>query len=992
MKFVGAGIRQVTRKHALLLLCASSAILVLILLSSPNKPIAFSWSTVISHQEDAAVDVALQEAAAAALANRDGAIIVMDAQTGRVRAIVNPQVAYAQALMPGSAIKPFTALAALRAELIGEDSRTVCPGRFTGLNFSLACVHADHLPPFSPSQAIAYSCNYYFATAGQRLGRDRLLATLREFDFGQATGISEDEVSGTLRPCEIGNSSRVRTGESNIDADQADCRERVAVGESDHIQVTPIQLLTAYAALVNGGHLFSPRIASSDQFRAAVRSNINIAPQHRDIIVDGMRGAVRYGTARAAKLDSLPLTIIGKTGTAMPVKGFRSNGWFVGFAGQFQSSGEIEPSQTDLAVLVLLSRAHGSEAATLARPIFETYANEINYRNTEAQSTSQRNAHSGDEKSGETPRSADPTSQIKVHLVGDNVTKTLSLEDYVLGVMRAEGTVESEPEALKALAIAIRTFALKNIGRHATDGYDFCSTTHCQRFVGATKSAEVDSRLPAAVRATEGQLLLDDRGQPIDAYFGASCGGETANIRELWGAAPTLYLRGVRDEYCDAGPHAKWTDTISRADLLRAVQSDSRTDVGNRLDQVLISKRDETGRAEFITLEGERRKTVRGWDFKIIVGRVLGWNVLKSSRFEVGRSGSNFIFRGSGFGHGLGLCQEGAHVMAARGASCQKILEKYFPGTIVKKETERRGDAVTWGGADTEIGRRGDAVTRRCGDKEIGRWGERETERRGVSPQLRITVSPLRPVALSPPLRITATILRPVALSPPLRITASILRPVAPSPPLHIAASHHPSFVPLVRFLTISSEHFSVAYPPDIDRRLVDQILSTLELTRDGYLRRVSSASTAVSIPRLEIRLNESTGDFTSRTGQPWWAAAATQGNRIELQPVRILKQRGVLFTTLRHELAHILIDSVSNKRAPRWLEEGFAIYLAREGQAISRYLAQRRLAEDELEQRLQHPPTQMEMRTLYAEAYLMVAEMIRRQGETGVWNKLSGY
>jgi hypothetical protein len=140
---------------------------------------------------------------------------------------------------------------------------------------------------------------------------------------------------------------------------------------------------------------------------------------------------------------------------------------------------------------------------------------------------------------------------------------------------------------------------------------------------------------------------------------------------------PPDYLRGVRDEYCVTGPHAKWQDVITRANLLRALQSDARTDVGNRLDQILISKHDETGRAEFITLEGEHRKTVRGWDFKIIVGRVLGWNVLKSSRFEVARAGTNFVFRGSGFSHGLGLCQEGAHVMAARGA-VSKILEKYF--------------------------------------------------------------------------------------------------------------------------------------------------------------------------------------------------------------------------------------------------------------------------------------------------------------------------
>src|SRR5207253_11118360 len=152
------------------------------------------------------------------------------------------------------------------------------------------------------------------------------------------------------------------------------------------------------------------------------------------------------------------------------------------------------------------------------------------------------------------------------------------------------------------------------------------------------------------------------------------------------GVAPPEYLRGVRDEYCLTGAHATWTDVITRADLLRALQSDSRTNVGNRLDQVMVSKRDETGRAEFINLEGERHKTVRGWDFKIIVGRVLGWNVLKSSRFEVARAGAGFVFRGSGFGHGLGLCQEGAHVMAQRGMNYQRILEKYFPGTRVGAE------------------------------------------------------------------------------------------------------------------------------------------------------------------------------------------------------------------------------------------------------------------------------------------------------------------
>src|SRR6185369_16999558 len=115
------------REHAMFLSFAGAAILFLTLSSSPTKQF---WPGDNSNRNEAEGDAALQEAAASALADPDGTIIVMDAQTGRIRAIVNPQTAYAQALMPGSAIKPFTALAALRAELINENSRTVCPGRF----------------------------------------------------------------------------------------------------------------------------------------------------------------------------------------------------------------------------------------------------------------------------------------------------------------------------------------------------------------------------------------------------------------------------------------------------------------------------------------------------------------------------------------------------------------------------------------------------------------------------------------------------------------------------------------------------------------------------------------------------------------------------------------------------------------------------------------------------------------------------------------------
>jgi SpoIID/LytB domain protein len=900
------------------------------------------------------IDSVLQEAATAALGQRDGTIIVMDAHSGRVRAVVNPRTAFAQAAMPGSTMKPFTALAALRAGLIDQDSHTVCPGRFNGLNFSLPCVHADHLPPFTPSQAIAYSCNYYFATLGQRLGRNNLIETLSSFGFGQLTGLNE--VAGTLRPCETGISARVAHHASA----QTDCAAREAVGESDHIQVTPIQLLVAYTALVNGGHLLQPQVANDGQTAPIERAKIEISPQHRAIITEGMAGAVRYGTARSARLESLPLYVLGKTGTSLPPKGFRPSGWFVGFAAAPQPQNDPKPEEIDLAVLVLLERSHGAEAAVVSRSIFAAYAN----------------ARSLDSKTPSASISAndskDTNSKIKVHLVTRNSTEELSLEDYVLGVMRAEGSMETEPEALKALAVAVRTYALKNRGRHAKDGFDFCSTTHCQRFVSvrspsvskgpdddqALASGRASDTIIAAVRATEGQVLLDDRGELVEAYFGASCGGETANVGTLWGVRPPEYLRGVRDEYCISGPHAHWSDTITRPDLLRALQSDARTNVGGRLDQIRVTKYDDTGRAEFITLEGEQRKSVRGWDFKIIVGRVLGWNVLKSSRFEVTRAGSNFVFQGRGFGHGLGLCQEGAHVMAARGQSFERILQKYFPGTSVKKE---------------------DRVASKSGGNE--------------RLDLNATAKDCAAVAEENPRAPLRKPLRPLPLNAsfddrPGWIWKADLRFFG-TPGYKHSVSTGTSSNP--KFLTISSEHFRVTYPADTDRRDANQVLNTLDSARADFLRRANAASISIGdLGLLEIRLNDSTGDFTSRTGQPPWAAAATRGNRIEFQPVALLKRRGVLIPTLRHELAHAVIDKASRNRAPRWLEEGFAIYLAGEGATISRYRGRGLLSTADLEKRLERPGSQDEMRLLYAQAYLDVLSLVRNNGEASVWKKLA--
>jgi SpoIID/LytB domain protein len=992
------------------------------------------------------IDETLQAAANTALGQREGVIIVMDPQTGRIRALVNPRIAFAEATTPGSAIKPFTALAAMRSGVIDRDSRTVCRERYTNHNFSTVCSHPPELPPLDPAQAIAYSCNYYFGTLGERLRQDSLEGTLRTFGFGSLTGINaEREFSGTLRPCE----STSRVSETSL----AECKGRYALGQTDNLQTTPIQLITAYAALLNGGNLLRPQIAASSRFVPRERSRIEIAPSQRNVIVEGMIGAVRYGTAKNAGLDEFPFEVLGKTGTSTPIKGFRTQGWFVGFASvapvradssSQNQNDEAASTSIKLVVLVFMPHSHGAEAAAVSKPIFEAYADAVGHRNTETQRSEPTTNQSGANNSSSAPVplsvsivpasprlpvSPSPnlpfsSSTVRVHLVSQNITREMPFEDYVLGVLRAEGSLETEPEALRALAVAIRTYAMKNRERHAKDGYDFCSTTHCQRFVwtgNESSDASLSDRFATAARATEGQVLIDDHGRLAEAFFGASCGGATANIGTLWGTNAPAYLRGVPDEYCATGLHANWTDVISGPDLLRALQSDARTNIGVRLDNILISKHDETGRAETITLEGERQKTVRGWDFKIIVGRALGWNVLKSSRFDVSRSGSDYIFHGSGFGHGLGLCQEGAHVMAQRGATYHQILAKYFPGTSVRRNDvalviPTRAPRLQPRSGKMSLARsfkagNGDRVTNDVASATIESSFPQPSRSRGAGWHADMLL------AKKGSLKSTRTTNRPqppsgaMFIATTTSIASQLRRNVMFRSTDSNQRSHHaptelnslfatpvykhsapPGLAANQNRLTISSEHFRVTYPANTDRRDADLVLNTLETARNDFLRRVAAASIPVgAIRTLEININNSTGDFVGRTGQPWWAAAATHNSHIELQPVGLLKRRGVLETTLRHELAHVVIDAVSHEHAPRWLGEGFAIYLAGEGPLISRYAPKAKLTTAELEQKLEHPSSQPEMRALYAAAYSKVAELNMQEGEARVWRLLAG-
>jgi len=294
-------------------------------------------------------DARLQSVATSALGAREGAVIVIDPQTGHLRAVVNGPLAFQSAFPPGSTIKPFTTLAGLRGGVITRDTRIRCQGKYKQQDLIGACAHPPNLDPFGPVEALAYSCNYYFATVGERLEEDSLARLLADFGFGQTTGIDvERESAGVL--------ARGRR------------QPESAVGEGPFVQVTPIQMAMAYAALINGGRLLIPTHGVGKEVRAQLR----IDDQERSILLAGMRGAITFGTAEKADLASLPSYVVGKTGTATHLQGFRSYGWFVGIT--FPDDKQTGPQDAQLLVVVFMKNAHGSEAAEVAGPIFEAFA------------------------------------------------------------------------------------------------------------------------------------------------------------------------------------------------------------------------------------------------------------------------------------------------------------------------------------------------------------------------------------------------------------------------------------------------------------------------------------------------------------------------------------------------------------------------------------------------------------------------------------------
>ena len=206
--------------------------------------------------------------------------------------------------------------------------------------------------------------------------------------------------------------------------------------------------------------------------------------------------------------------------------------------------------------------------------------------------------------------------------VGGHVVE-LPAERYVAGVLAGESSVFRNEEALNAMAVAARTYAARLRGRHAKEGFDFCSTTHCQRL----DLDGINERVTKAAAATQGELLWFE-GKPVFSVYSRNCGGRT----EVWPDLTVPYLRVRRDPYCRP---AAWTWSATPLQLILALKA-SGLSVPDDLVDVSILERTASGRAKTLALIGKNRSVpIAAGSFRFAIGRALGWNTLRSEQYEV---------------------------------------------------------------------------------------------------------------------------------------------------------------------------------------------------------------------------------------------------------------------------------------------------------------------------------------------------------------------
>lgn len=238
---------------------------------------------------------------------------------------------------------------------------------------------------------------------------------------------------------------------------------------------------------------------------------------------------------------------------------------------------------------------------------------------------------------------------------------SVQIDNYVSRVMVKEVGSSAPMEYLKVQAILSRTYAVKNLERHKKDGFDLCNSVHCQVYDG---EKTVSSILNLATAETSGIIVVDSAEQPILSAFSANCGGQTANSEDVW-FERLSYLRSVTDSFCLEERSAKWEKSIPINDWQTYYDEYTGQPRDNWTELRIAATRNRsiTIDSSLLNLNEIRRK------FR-----------LRSTYFNLSFTDDSAEFSGLGYGHGVGLCQQGAIKMAKEGYDHKEILGVYFTG------------------------------------------------------------------------------------------------------------------------------------------------------------------------------------------------------------------------------------------------------------------------------------------------------------------------
>ena len=255
------------------------------------------------------------------------------------------------------------------------------------------------------------------------------------------------------------------------------------------------------------------------------------------------------------------------------------------------------------------------------------------------------------------------------------VINIVPVEEYLRGVVPEEMPISFSKEALKAQAVAARTFTLKNTGKHKSEGYDLCSTTHCQVYEG---TSSISAQTDAAIRETRGEVLYY-KGAAAMTNFHTDSGGMTESGKEVWGT-DMPYLQAVTEFEKQTQP---WTVKVSKADFSERMGSAfgnlQKIDLSPLVIGKSASDRSASGRIKFAVLVG-KNKTV-----KMTGAQLRSKFSLPSTLCNIKIEGGEVVFEGFGRGHGVGMSQYGAENFAKHGWNYTKILSHYYKGTELKK-------------------------------------------------------------------------------------------------------------------------------------------------------------------------------------------------------------------------------------------------------------------------------------------------------------------